>query len=96
MCIQSNVCYEWDPIKAETNLQKHGVDFADAVLALEDGLCLMIDEQSYGSEIRHVAMGSDPLGRVLAIVFTYRGEKIRVISARVATKRERRFYEEGE
>lgn len=85
--------YEWDPVKAESNLEKHGVDFADAALALEDDLCSTIQDEYSESENRFVALGADPLGKLLVVVFTYRGDVIRIISARDATKRERRYYE---
>lgn len=87
--------YEWDPIKRNTNLSKHGVDFIDAVLILEDELALTIevDEESY-KEKRFVTVGTDPEGRVLTMVYTYRNDKIRIISARKASKSERRQYQE--
>jgi len=84
--------YEWDPKKAAINLQKHGVDFADAVGVLEDEQALWQEDISEEEE-RYVAVGMDYLGRVLVVVFTFRGDKIRIISARKATKRERRAYE---
>ena len=86
--------YEWDAVKAADNLRKHGVDFADAVLALEDPLALtMLDPDSNGEE-RHVSIGMDSLGRVLVTSFTQRGHAIRIISSRRATTRERRIYQE--
>lgn len=87
--------YEWDPRKAADNLRKHGVDFDDAVLALEDPLALtMIDPDSNG-EVRFVSMGRDPMGQLLVTVFTPRGRLIRVISSRRATPSESRTYGEG-
>jgi hypothetical protein len=86
--------YEWDPRKAADNLRKHGVDFADAVLALEDPLALtMLDPDSNG-EMRFVSVGRDPMGRLLITIFTPRGRLIRVISSRRATPSERRTYGE--
>ena len=67
-------------------MRKHGVNFADAVFALED------DENSVGEE-RFVTMGTDAVGRLLVVIYTWRGEHIRVISARKATRRERAAYE---
>ena len=64
--------YEWDPRKAADNLRKHGVDFDDAVVALEDPLALtMLDPNSNG-EVRFVSMGRDPIGRLLVTIFTPR------------------------
>ena len=86
--------YEWDPRKAARNLRKHGVAFADAVIALEDELALTLDDD-YPDEQRFITLGSDGLGQVLLVVYTFRGENIRIISAREATPRERRQYTEG-
>ena len=87
--------YEWDPKKWLSNIEKHGIDFVDAVLVLEDKLALTIeiDEPAHG-ERRLVTVGSDPEGRILTVVYTYREKKIRMISARRASKSERRQYEE--
>ncbi len=86
--------YEWDEGKAAANLRKHGVDFADAVAVLEDELAVTIaDEQP--NEERFVTIGRDALARVLVVVYAARGERIRVISARKATPKERRECEEG-
>jgi len=88
------VSYEWDPKKSVSNLRKHGIDFADAVIALEDELALTVDD-NHLNEQRFITIGTDALGRVLVVVYTFRGEKIRIISAREATPRERRQYGEG-
>jgi uncharacterized DUF497 family protein len=83
---------EWDPEKAAENLRKHGVDFADAVTVLDDEMALTRSEDSPGED-RSVTVGVDALGRLLVVVYTWRGEEIRVISARRATAAERRVYE---
>jgi hypothetical protein len=86
--------YEWDPNKADSNLRKHkGVAFADAIGALEDDLALTIDDD-YPDEERFITIGTDFLGRLLVVVWTHRGENIRLISARQATPAERRQYAE--
>jgi uncharacterized protein len=87
--------YEWDPTKAEANAGKHGVDFADAVIALSDEFAITISDPDSEDEDRFVSLGMDPSGRVLVTVFTHRGERIRIISSRKASKGERRQYEEG-
>jgi uncharacterized protein len=89
------VDFEWDRAKAASNFAKHGIHFADAVAVLEDVLALtMRDVQDDESEERWISLGMDTLGRILVVVYTWRGQAIRVISARPATSRERRQYEE--
>ena len=85
--------FEWDDGKAAANLRKHGVDFADAVLVFEDGLALTMRDPDSEHEERFITIGHDPYGRLLVVVYTWRGERIRPISARQATGRERRRYE---
>jgi uncharacterized protein len=85
---------EWDARKAAENLRKHKVDFADAVTVLHDELSVTVADES-SQEERFVTVGKDALGRVLVVVFTWRKDWIRLISARRATPRERRQYEEG-
>ncbi len=87
------VAYEWDATKARRNLQKHGIDFADAVGVFEDERALTIEDPSSADERRWISIGMDWLGRVLVVVYTWRGDTIRLISARPATSRERRQYE---
>lgn len=85
---------EWDPIKAKANLRKHGIRFADAVTALEDERAISTQDAEEEEE-RWVTIGMDALGRILVVVYAWRDEHLRVISARPATARERRQYEEG-
>jgi hypothetical protein len=90
------VSYEWDLAKAKTNFAKHRVRFADAMTVLEDDLALTIrdpfsDEEE---EERWITLGRDALGRLLVVVYTWRGESVRLISARLATARETTQYEE--
>ncbi len=86
--------FEWDPAKAKANLQKHGVRFADAVVALEDPRALTIPDLTSEGENRFVSIGLDAEARVLLTVYTHRSDRIRIISCRGATPAERRFYEE--
>ena len=84
----------WDAAKAAENVLQHGVRFADAVLVLEDPYAITIaDDESSPDESRWVTLGADALGRVLVVVYTYRGEAIRLISARCAEPHERKEYE---
>ncbi len=78
--------------KPGQNLEKHGIDFADAVSVLEDELALTIPDPEAG-ERRFVTIGEDSTRRLLVVVFTERGDRIRIISARAATKHERKQYE---
>lgn len=82
---------EWDPRKAASNFRKHGVRFSDAVTALEDERAITI-EDSRIEEIRWITLGLDCLARLLVVVYTWRNNSIRLISARVATPRERDQY----
>jgi uncharacterized DUF497 family protein len=84
---------EWDPVKARTNLRKHGVRFADAVTALEDARAISVRDEGQGEE-RWIGIGMDSLGRILVVVYTWRDEQVRLISARPATRKEARQYEE--
>jgi uncharacterized DUF497 family protein len=84
---------EWDAEKAASNLRNHGVDFADAATVLFDDMAITIMDDSEDDEERHATLGLDALGRCLVVVYTWRGEKARLISARKATKSERQRYE---
>jgi hypothetical protein len=86
--------YEWDQAKAAANLRKHKVDFADAVLALEDPLARTVRDPDASGEERYVSMGVDPTGRLLVTIFARRKKRIRIISSRRASRAERRHYEE--
>jgi uncharacterized DUF497 family protein len=85
--------YQWDKNKAASNLQKHGIEFADAVAVFSDDLAITIPDNRF-DEDRFVTIGMDAFGRILVVVFTWRGEDIRLISARLAERRERKQYEE--
>ena len=83
--------YEWNAAKASANLRKHAVDFADAVAVLEDDGAITVKDP-YPQESRWMTLGLDALGRVLVVVYTWRGDAIRLISARRATPTERQQY----
>ncbi len=85
----------WDPAKADLNYRQHNVRFSDAELVLSDPMALTREDRSADDEQRLVTIGADALGRVVVVVYTYRGEDIRLISARRATQNERKSYEEG-
>jgi len=83
---------EWDADKAAANLRKHRVDFADAATVLEDEAALTVPDDD-PDESRWVTLGMDALGRILVVVYTWREEQVRLISARNANPSERRQYE---
>jgi uncharacterized DUF497 family protein len=85
--------FEWDRGKAEANRRKHRVDFADAVGVFEDPYALSRPDP-FPAEERVATLGRDLLDRLIVVVWTWRGEAIRLISARPATPRERRHYAE--
>ncbi len=84
---------EWDPAKARANLTKHGIDFADASIALEDEFALTIEDRSARGEQRFISLCRDPNNFLIVVAYTYRGETVRIISARRATSREGKNYE---
>ena len=85
--------FEWDPKKAAENFAKHGVRFADAVIVLEDSLAVTIPDPGSAEEDRFVTIGMDEQGRILVVAYVWRGDSVRVISVRPATRLERREYE---
>lgn len=84
----------WDPLKAAANIRKHKIHFSDAEPVFFDPMALT-REYDATDEQRFVSVGLDALNRILVVVYTYRGEDIRLISARRATSKERKHYEEG-
>ena len=88
--------FEWDEEKAKKNLKKHGVSFDEAATVFGDPLALTIDDPLHSEEEeRFLTLGESERRRLLVVVATERGENIRIISVRVATRRERKDYEEG-
>jgi uncharacterized protein len=84
---------QWDAEKAAANLRKHGVDFADAETALHDEMAMSRPADDPEGE-RFVTLGMDAMGRLLVVVYEWRDEDVRLISARKATRAERRQYED--
>ena len=86
----------WDTKKAVANIRNHGIEFSHAATVLDDPMAVTIEDTRHGEQ-RFVTVGADILGRVLVAVYVYSGEEeIRLISARRATPKERRIYEEKE
>ncbi|MGB5156828.1 BrnT family toxin [Desulfobacterium sp. N47] len=89
--------FEWDTNKAQLNLKNHGISFDEASTVFSDPLSQTIDDPLHSEdEERFVLIGRSIQGRLLVIVHTERGDRIRIISVRLATKRERFRYEENE
>jgi len=89
--------FEWDDAKAESNERKHGVSFAEAATAFADPLSLTgYDPGHSDDEDRYITMGTSTAGRLLVISHTDRGNKVRLLSVREASRRERRDYEDGD
>ena len=87
--------FEWDPEKAEANLSKHGVSFAEAVTAFGDPLSMnMPDPDHSETEQRFIVLGMSDSYRLLVVSYTERPPRTRIISARLAIRHERRQYEE--
>jgi uncharacterized DUF497 family protein len=89
--------FEWDPAKAAANLKKHGVSFEEAVTVFQDPLAkIHADPDHSEDELRQILIGHSAQNRVLLVSFTDRRSRIRLISAREATRREHKEYEEAQ
>jgi hypothetical protein len=87
--------FEWDAKKAQANLSKHGVSFAEAVTVFGDPLSMnMPDPDHSDSEQRFIVLGMSDRFRLLVVSYTERPPRTRIISARLATRKERKQYEE--
>jgi uncharacterized DUF497 family protein len=88
--------FEWDARKAQSNVRKHGVAFTEALTAFADPLARIFDDPgSAADERREILVGHSKVRRLLMVCFLEREGKIRIISARAVTRRERRDYEES-
>jgi uncharacterized protein len=86
--------FEWDANKAKTNQKKHGVCFEEASTVFNDPLSINFDDPDHSvGENRYIIIGLSEQGRYLFVSHTERGNKIRLISARLVTSKERRYYE---
>ena len=87
--------FEWDPNKAKSNLAKHGVSFDEASTAFKDPFSMTIEDPLHSQEEeRLVLIGYSRRNRLLVVIHADRGDRIRIISARAATRKERNRYEE--
>lgn len=88
--------FEWDPMKAEANVRKHGVTFDEASTVFGDPLNLLMTDPDHSlDEERFVLLGMSNRRKLLVVAFAERPPRTRLISARPATRHERRRYEEG-
>ena len=86
--------FEWDEDKAKQNLKKHNVSFFEAATVFNDPLSLTVNDPLHSTqEERFIDIGQSSQGRILVVVYTERSNNIRIISARLATRNERRAYE---
>ena len=91
-----NLEFEWDKEKAASNLKKHKVTFEEAATVFADPLAAIFDDEVHSEEEqREIIVGHSEENRLLLVCFTERAGAIRIISARRATKKERRDYEEN-
>jgi uncharacterized protein len=88
--------FQWNPDKANSNTKKHGVSFEEAVTVFGDPLAVTISDPDHSvGEFRFLTIGQSTLQRLLVVSHTEREGQIRLISARLATRQERRNYESG-
>jgi uncharacterized protein len=88
--------FEWDSAKASANLRKHGVSFDEATAVFADTLAATARDPDHSdAEARFLTFGQSNVGRVLVVSHTERGDAIRIISARRATRKELQIYEDG-
>jgi uncharacterized DUF497 family protein len=88
--------FEWDPSKASANFKKHGVSFEEAKTVFDNPLAVIFDDEIHSiDEQREIIIGHSQRNRLLLIAFTERSTNIRIISARLATRKEREDYEQN-
>jgi len=88
--------FEWDTEKAEKNIRKHDVSFDEAASVFDDPLFItLLDEEHSSDEERYITIGLSNMNRLLLVAHTERNDRVRVISARKATKNEEKFYQEA-
>jgi len=85
----------WDPIKAKSNRLKHRISFSEVESVFYDPNAISLEDEDSKNEARYVVIGLDSLERAVVVVYTFRDTVIRLISARKASKAERKAYEKG-
>ena len=88
--------FEWNPLKAATNLKKHGVSFEEAKTVFDNPLAVIFDDEAHSiDESREIIIGHSQRNRLLLVVFSERSYSIRIISTRLANRKEREDYEQN-
>jgi len=88
--------FEWDPKKATANVKKHGVTFQEAATIFGDPLAITFDDPDHSmSENRYITFGLSLQKRLIVVSHTERGDRTRIINARLMDRKEIRIYEEG-
>jgi hypothetical protein len=88
--------FEWDQSKAASNLKKHSVSFEEAETVFDNPLAVIFDDEAHSiDEQREIIIGHSQQNRLLLVSFTQRSSSIRIISARLATRKEREDYEQN-
>ena len=95
--VYMDVFFEWDPQKASANLRKHGISFDEASTVFNDPLAAIFDDEDHSEgEIREIIIGHSIKNDLMVVCFTERAKGIvRIFSARLATRKERKDYEEN-
>lgn len=89
--------FEWNPKKDTANRRKHGVAFREVLGVFADPMARIFNDPDHSAkEAREIIIGHSESGRLLIVCFTEREKRVRIITARAATKRERRDYEENQ
>ncbi|MBM4175998.1 MAG: BrnT family toxin [Ignavibacteria bacterium] len=88
--------FEWNQSKADSNFVKHRVSFEESLTVFDDPLAFIFEDKKHSIIVkREIIIGHSSSGRLLIVVFNERSNKIRIISSRQTTKKERRNYEEN-
>ena len=85
--------FEWDKGKNESNFSKHGIRFEDSLMVFKSPMVIVEDTRYDYGEARYIGIGKNDKGTFYTVVYTLRGDKIRIISARKAHRKERLMYE---
>ena len=85
----------WDPVKAKSNRLKHRVFFSELEPVFYDPNAISVEDVDAEGEARYITIGLDSLARLVVVVYTYRNDEIRLISARKATRAEQKVYEKS-
>ncbi len=88
--------FEWDTKKAQANKRKHGISFHEAATIFGDPLAITFADPDHSlDEVRYLTFGLSRFNQMVVVSHTERGEKLRIISAPLMTRKERNIYEEG-